>query len=57
MEKKNLVKFDNIELEMITSDSELSEVRGGKINLGTLLDLLMGGSSEVNNNCNCNCNG
>lgn len=57
MEQKSLIKFENVELELVTSESELSEVRGGKGIGGILMDILMGGDIELNNNCNCECNG
>lgn len=53
MEKKSLVKFENVELELFTSESELSEVRGGKGIADAILDILTGGGSiEINIGCN-----
>lgn len=51
MEKKNLVSFDNLELEALTSESELSEVRGGKSSISTILGVLLG-DIEINFGCN-----
>ena len=53
MEKKSLVKFENVELGLFTSESELSEVRGGKGIADVILDILTGGGSiEINIGCN-----
>lgn len=50
MEQKSLIKFENVELELVTSESELSEVRGGKGGvLGTIIDIL--GDIVININC------
>lgn len=58
MEKQNLVKFNGLELEVLTSENELSEVRGGKGSIGAVIDAiidLLAGGDETNGNCNCNC--
>lgn len=50
MEKKSLIKFENVELELLTSESELSEVCGGKGSiLSTVLDIL----TDITININC----
>lgn len=53
MEKQSLVKFENAEIELVTSENELSEVRGGK----RILEDIISSLDDVNGNCNCNCNG
>lgn len=54
MEKKSLIKFENVEIELLTSESELSEVRGGGIG-EAIMEILFGGGIEINLGCNtCN---
>ena len=59
MEKTSLVKFESVELELLTSENGLSEVRGGKSFIITvvdkIIDFITGGDEETNGNCNCNC--
>lgn len=54
MEKQKLVTFEKAEVELVTSELELSEVRGGK-NTTLLVDSLLNGGDDTNGNCNCNC--
>lgn len=52
MEKQNLVKFNGLELEVLTSENELSEVRGGK-SIGSIIDSILEGIDiEINFGCN-----
>lgn len=56
MEKKDLISFNELEVEIINSEFELSEVRGGKGVISTVIDAVIdffGGDDEpTNNNCN-----
>ena len=59
MEKKSLVKFESVDLELLTSENGLSEVRGGKSSIVAVIDAILDfvtGDEETNGNCNCNCN-
>ena len=55
MKNRNLVKFQSTELELIASENELLEIRGGKSVSSLLEQGLQGGSSDHNDNCNCHC--
>lgn len=64
MKTVDLIKFNELEFDIIHSELELSEVRGGKSIVRVVISAIMdifdsddGGGS--NNNCNCtnNCNG
>lgn len=55
MEKNNLIKFDQVELELLNSESELSEIRGGKGSIGAIIDAIIeffDNDEPTNGNCN-----
>lgn len=59
MEKKDLVKFNKQEIEIINSEIELSEVRGGKGWIGAVISAVKeffdGEDEAPNTNCHgCN---
>lgn len=60
MKKESLVKFDDMDMEVLSSDKELSSVNGGLIPIAgtiaeTLIETILG--IDINNNChNCNDN-
>ncbi len=52
--KKNLVKFDELEIEVLASESELAAINGGKGSLPMeILEILLGGGININGNCGC----
>lgn len=51
MEEKDLVKFNNQESDIINSESELSEIRGGSL-WTDILEFILG-KEESNGNCVC----
>lgn len=54
MEKKSLIKFDETDFELLSSEKELSEINGGKNLLTSALEML---GIEIENNGNCHgCN-
>lgn len=55
MKKEQPIKFDSLELEILSTEDELTEVNGGKNIFQSALELL---GLELNgNNCGCNnCN-
>lgn len=54
MEKKSLIKFDETDFELLSSEKELSEINGGKSLLASALEML---GIEIENNGNCHgCN-
>lgn len=58
MKNSSLVKFDETEIELISSEKELSEINGGKNLLTSILESI---GIDVDGNCgsggcnNCNC--
>lgn len=58
MEKKSLIRFDETDLELLSSEKELSEINGGKNVLTTIMESL---GIDIDGNCgsggcnNCNC--
>ena len=55
MKKKNLVKFNEFEIEVLSSESELAAINGGGKGSGALeiLEILLGGGININGNCGC----
>ncbi len=56
MKNSSLVKFNETEIELISSEKELSEINGGKNLLTSILESI---GVEIDGNCggcnNCNC--
>lgn len=55
MKKKNLVKFNEFEIEVFSSKSELAAINGGGKGSVALeiLEILLGGGININGNCGC----
>lgn len=55
MKKKNLVKFNEFEIEVLSSESELAAINGGGKGSVALeiLEILLGGGININGNCGC----
>ena len=55
MKKKNLVKFNEFEIEVFSSESELAAINGGGKGSVALeiLEILLGGGININGNCGC----
>lgn len=60
MKKENLVKFDELEIDILASEHELSHVRGGAaihpiipVVIAVLADVLSDDDGGTNNNCGC----
>ena len=56
MEKRDLINFNNLEIELINSEIELSEVCGGKNIISVVIDAVIEFFSDnddepTNNNC------
>lgn len=53
--KKNLVKFNEFEIEVLSSESELAAINGGGKGSVALeiLEILLGGGININGNCGC----
>jgi len=51
MKKNSIVKFDEIEMDMLTSKKELQDINGGNV----ITSILKSIGIDVNNNCHgCN---
>lgn len=55
MKKKNLVKFNEFEIEVLSSESELAAINGGGKGSVALeiFKILLGGGININGNCGC----
>lgn len=55
MKKKNLVKFNEFEIEVLSSESELAAINGGGKGSVALeiFKILLGGDININGNCGC----
>ena len=55
MKKKNLVKFNEFEIEVLSSESKLAAINGGGKGSVALeiLEILLGGGININGNCGC----
>lgn len=55
LKKKNLVKFNEFEIEVLSSESELAAINGGGKGSVALeiLEILLGGGININGNCGC----
>lgn len=55
MKKKNLVKFNEFEIEVLSSESELAAINGGGKGSVALeiFKILLGGGININGNCSC----
>lgn len=55
LKKKNLVKFNEFEIEVFSSESELAAINGGGKGSVALeiLEILLGGGININGNCGC----
>lgn len=53
--KKNLVKFNEFEIEVLSSESELAAINGGGKGSVALeiFKILLGGGININGNCGC----
>lgn len=51
MKKKNLVKFNELEIEVLSSECELAAINGGKNAALSILEILLGGGININGNC------
>lgn len=55
MKKKNLIKFNEFEIEVLSSESELAAINGGGKGSVALeiFKILLGGGININGNCGC----
>ena len=55
MKKKNLVKLNEFEIEVLSSESELAAINGGGKGSVALeiFKILLGGGININGNCGC----